>query len=129
MWRSELGERIVHSGYVASRCDYARWLWRSHILPVTSNQDFFGGSVLEAMYCGCFPILPRRLAYPELIPEGRYSECFYEDFEELAEKLDEAVCNFASLETQDLREAARRHDWRDMAPIYDRRFEAVCGGE
>ncbi|MEE9270089.1 MAG: DUF3524 domain-containing protein [Candidatus Krumholzibacteria bacterium] len=126
---SALGERIIHSGYVASRREYAGWLWRSHILPVTSNQDFFGGSVLEAMYCGCFPILPRRLAYPELIPEERYSACFYEEFDELVEKLDEAVCNFTSLETHDLREAARRYDWRDTAPLYDERFEAVRRGE
>jgi len=46
---------------------------------VTSHHDFFGLSVLEAIYCGNYPILPRRLAYPEHFED--YSS-FYDSKEE-----------------------------------------------
>ena len=124
-----LGDRIIHSGYVTSRRAYAEWLHRSHILPVTSNQDFFGGSVVEAMYCGCYPILPRRLAYPERIPAERHTECFYETFDQLVETLDRAVVEFESLDTKSLRVEARRYDWRNMTPRYDRCLAAVARRE
>lgn len=126
---AEFGDRIVHSGYVENRGEYAAWLRRSHILPVTSDQDFFGGSVMEAMYCRCHPILPRRLAYPELLAGERYADCFYGEFDELVEKLDSAIRNFRSLPTDHLRAAACRYDWKEMAPRYDRRLQALRRGE
>ena len=55
----------------------------SDILPITSNQDFFGGSIIEAMYCETTPLLPKRLTYPELfqisyckITDLNYQESF-----------------------------------------------------
>ena len=55
--RRKLGDKIVHFGYVENFEDYARWLYRSDIVPVTSNQDFFGASIVEAVYCGCYPLI------------------------------------------------------------------------
>ena len=37
--------------------EYAKWLWKADIIPVTSNQEFFGASVMEAIYCNTWPIL------------------------------------------------------------------------
>jgi glycosyltransferase involved in cell wall biosynthesis len=65
--KKRLGSRIVHWGYAESREAYARLLGSCDILPVTSRQEFFGMSVAEAMYSGCVPLLPDRLAYPELV--------------------------------------------------------------
>ena len=42
---------IAHWGYSKSLKDYATWLWKSDIIPVTSKQEFFGASVMEAVYC------------------------------------------------------------------------------
>ncbi len=66
--RDILSDHIVHFGFAENYEEYAKWLWQSDIIPVTSIHDFFGVSVVEAIYCGCYPLLPNRLAYPEHVP-------------------------------------------------------------
>ena len=78
--RELLGDKIVHYGYAETFADYAAWLYRSDIIPMTSRQEFFGASLVEALYCGCYPVLPTRLTYPELIPYDRYPDNFYQSF-------------------------------------------------
>lgn len=73
--KEKLEDRIVQWGY--SENGYTHWLQRADCLPVTSRQDFFGGSVVEAMYHNCWPLLPDRLAYPEHIPEAFKGQCLY----------------------------------------------------
>jgi glycosyltransferase involved in cell wall biosynthesis len=72
--RERLGGRIATFGHLPRREDYVRVLWDSDIVASTAVQEFFGIAVMEAAYCGARPLLPRRLAYPELYP----AECFYE---------------------------------------------------
>jgi len=62
-------------------------------LPITSNQDFFGGSVVEAIYCGAYPILPRRLTYPELLPKEYYDNHIYDNDGELYDKVKNCMLN------------------------------------
>ena len=85
--KSELRKEIIHFGWVDSIEKYAELLWRADIIPVTSYQDFFGGSVVEAMYCGCYPLLPNRLSYPEHLQEAShlYSDGLFKEI--LAENL------------------------------------------
>lgn len=123
--KKKLGSRILQFGYVESRKDYARWLCSSDILPVTSNQDFFGISVVEAVYCGCYPLLPRRLSYPELFPPENYPQNFYDDFENLVEKLVKTVEDFGSMEKIDFKGHLRKFDWNHMAPKYDDFLESL----
>lgn len=120
-----LGDRVVHAGYVDDRADYARLLWRANILPVTSRQDFFGASAVEAMYCDCFPLLPRRLAFPELVSAARHDECFYNDFDDLVERLDGAVYDANNGVVTSFREDVARFDWQVMAPHYDAALAGV----
>jgi len=124
-----LSDRILHSGFAESRTDYARWLKRCSIIPVTSHHDFFGASIVEAMYCGCFPLLPRRLSYPELIPDELHQRCFYEPESELVEKLDAAITNVDNPDTGAFRKAAARFDWSVMAPVYDDAFEHLTSSK
>jgi glycosyltransferase involved in cell wall biosynthesis len=116
---AEFGDRIVQFGYVEDRADYASWLWKADILPVTSNQDFFGSSVIEAMYCGCFPLLPDRLAFPELFPPEVRFACFYKDTRDLVERLITAVREIEQIRSVNFRDIAERYDWRRVAPMYD----------
>jgi len=68
-----LGDRLVHIGEPDGRDAYARLLASSDVAVSTASNEFFGLAMIEAAYCGCFPLVPDRLAYPELYPpEMRY---------------------------------------------------------
>jgi glycosyltransferase involved in cell wall biosynthesis len=116
---ADFGDRIVQFGYVEDRAQYANWLWKSDILPVTSNQDFFGSSVVEALYCGCFPLLPERLAFPELFPAELRFACFYRDTDDLVSRIVTAVSRIDQIRRVNFRDVAERYDWRRVAPVYD----------
>ncbi|MEM8600327.1 MAG: DUF3524 domain-containing protein [Bacteroidota bacterium] len=61
-------ERILHYGYAEDFAAYSRLLHRSDVVVSTARHEFFGIAMLEAIHCGCHPVLPNRLTYPELIP-------------------------------------------------------------
>ncbi len=116
--RERLGARLVHYGY-ASETDYARLLWSADVVVSTAIHEFFGVSVVEALYCGARPVLPRRLSYPELLPPELHDDCLYEDFDGLLARLRSA---FEPDAYRDYAEAAHhvgRFDWGVQAPIYD----------
>lgn len=123
--RAGLGQRVVQFGYAEGFESYARWLHSADVLPVTSRQDFFGASVAEAVYCGCRPLLPERLAYPELIPENCRKAVFYYDHQQLVKMLLETVTNPTPADER-LRSAMLRFDWDTMAPLYDGEFEELA---
>ncbi len=69
------GARLECFGRVEGREDYRRLMARSDVVLSTARHEFFGVSVLEAAHFGARPLVPDRLAYPELIPaEHRYSD-------------------------------------------------------
>ena len=119
-------DEIIHFGYANTFREYAELLWQSDILPVTSNQDFFGGSVVEAIYCNCFPILPNRLAYPEHISKNEHHNHFYKTEDELFEKLKHTILNTKKNQSFEmLKNFVSRYDWSILAPIYDSTFEKL----
>ncbi len=85
--RARLGGRLVHYGYAESEADYARLLWDADVVLSTAIHEFFGVSIVEAIYCGCRPVLPHRLSYPELLPPEAHDACLYTGFEDLLAKL------------------------------------------
>ena len=82
--RERLRDHIVQWGTVESFCEYASWLHAADLLPVTSRQDFFGISAVEAMYCNVVPLLPNRLAFPEHVNDDAY---LYDSDRELLDML------------------------------------------
>jgi len=132
--RERLGERILHFGYAKDFAEYAAWLRRADILPVTSTHDFFGCSVVEAIYSGCLPILPRDLAYPEhLSPQvggtdslgAVLEKCFYEGFNDLLRRLEWAITNIEEVRRTSFKSFVSRYAWDNMAPLYDREMEKI----
>ncbi len=68
-----MGERLAHVGEPEDRDEYARLLASSDVAVSTAVNEFFGLAMVEAAYAGCYPLVPDRLAYPELYPpEMRY---------------------------------------------------------
>jgi glycosyltransferase involved in cell wall biosynthesis len=120
--RKRLGNRIVQSGYAEDFAEYARWLWRADILPVTSNHDFFGASVVQAIHCGCFPLLPDRLAFPEHLPGDLRERFLYSSTEDLITRLRALIVEHPVTADPALREFVGKYDWKNMAKIYDEKF-------
>ena len=118
--KKSLKKHIVQFGFIQSFEDYAKWLWKADILPVTSNQDFFGGSIMEAVYCKTIPLLPSRLTYPELFHIDNNPQLFYEDESDLLEKLTIAVQDISELRQDNYQKIAEKYSWSNMVEIYDR---------
>ncbi len=90
-----LSEHIDHWGYVDNQATYWQHLAEADIVVSTANHEFFGIAVLEAIAAGAYPILPNRVAYPEIIeiltsqiPELNQSDFIYKgDRDSLISKL------------------------------------------
>ena len=120
-----LSEKIIKWGYVKSKKEYAKWLGQSDILPVTSNQEFFGASVMESIYCNTWPILPNRLTYPELLPKELHHSHLYNNREELTKKLIWGINNLSIIRKKKLSFVSRPFDWNTIAPIYDKTLDKI----
>ena len=83
-------DHIVQYGFVGDRAKYLEWLGQGAVVISTAIQENFGMSVVEAIRYGCFPLLPDRLSYPEILPEVMHPLCLYTTEGELVEKL----CHF-----------------------------------
>ena len=119
--QAALRDHIVHWGYAASQADYAQWLWRADLLPVTGRQDFFGGSVVEAMYCGVQPLLPNRLAYPGHVPAAFREAVLYDDLADLQARLRRSL-QAGRVTPLPCREWVQGYDWAVLSPRYDDLF-------
>jgi len=122
-FREKFGDRLLQCGYAESYEEYARWLWRADILPVTSIQDFFGVSITEAIYCDTFPLLPRRLAYPEIIPPEKEPDCYYDGVDDLPEKLEKIIRNIENYRIRSLKSYVESYRWQLLAVRYDEIFK------
>jgi glycosyltransferase involved in cell wall biosynthesis len=115
--RDQLGARLVHYGYAETEAEYAWLLWSADIVLSTAIHEFFGVSVVEAIYCGCLPVLPARLSYPELLPAEAHARCLYAGSEALLAKLRAALAD--PVAPPELRAHVARFDWSVMGPRYD----------
>ena len=123
--RERLADRVVQFGFVDNFAAYADWLWRADILPVTSLHDFFGGSVVQAIHCNCYPLLPQRLAYPEHIPPGHHGAHFYSGFDDLVMRLEGLLRETRERRRENMQSFVACYDWQRMAPVYDDLFETM----
>jgi hypothetical protein len=127
--RSHLGEKVVHYGYVASKQDYMAWLQKGFVAVSTAVQENFGIAMVEAMRNGCLPLLPHRLAYPEILPEEFHDGFMYRGEDDLVGKLavmllhPERFCPHRPV----LADMMGRHAWPSVIDRYDRELELLAG--
>ncbi len=119
------GDRISHYGYVEDFAKYSSLLHQADIVVSTSLHEFFGVAIMEAIYCGCHPLLPNRLSYPELIPSAlpgppNHSPILYETEDDLCSILESILRGTTKLLTAEtLRTIPARLDWRKHVVHYD----------
>jgi glycosyltransferase involved in cell wall biosynthesis len=117
--KEALAGHIVQWGRVDKAEEYASLLWAADVVVSTAVHEFFGVAVVEAVYCGCRPVLPRRLSYPEIIPREVHGEVLYEPGE-LVPALVRALAEPRAWSEDWQRTWVARFDWGTMRDIHDR---------
>jgi glycosyltransferase involved in cell wall biosynthesis len=117
--KQRLADKLEHFGYQKSRSEYAQLLQRADIVVSTAYQENFGLSIAEAAAAGCFPLLPERLSYPEIIPQKYHAVCLYKNDAELEKRIGELLSGRCSAAPAGLSEAMRAYSWPTLIEIYD----------
>lgn len=128
------GSRILHYGYAEDREQYSRLLHQADIVVSTALHEFFGIAIMEAVYCGCHPVLPNRLTYPELVPDNLHrpllhAPVLYDDEEHLFQVLQALMeGEERPLPIEKLRQIPETLDWSVKSREYDDLFARVAEG-
>jgi len=133
--RQRFAEQIARWGYQPSRAEYWRALAEADVFVSTAIHEFFGISAVEATAAGCYPLLPRRLAYPEVFgmedPRQRQRH-FYDG---TADGLTGRLIDLAAAKEQGqlwpadsegLAHAMNRFRWTELAGRYDSELESLA---
>ncbi|WP_240695833.1 DUF3524 domain-containing protein [Candidatus Chloroploca sp. Khr17] len=123
--RERWANHLLHWGYAPDRASYARLLHQADLVVSTAAQEFFGIGVIEALACGCEPVLPDYLNYPDLLPRLWHNTCLYDHrggAAALAVALEAALARVGAIPRATWQALASPYDWQQMAPLYDRIF-------
>jgi len=132
--REEFADRIRHWGYQETRAEYEAVLLEADVFVSTAVHEFFGLSAVEAVLAGAYPILPERLAYPEILGLGQQAgvESFFYDGspQMLADRLTGLAGSLSegsilSDRARDIRQRLERFQWPTLAPVLDIAIEGV----
>ena len=125
--RTVLADRIVVDDY-PSRDEYLKWLAAGDIVISSAIHENFGLSVVEAVAAGCWPLLPRRLAYPEVLPIEEHERCLWDSEEDFTEKLAQVIRmdpGERSGKNAALSRSMEKYDWSRQAFKLDSRLNDI----
>ena len=127
--RRHFADRIDHWGFLPDHRTYRSVLQDADVVVSTAHHEFFGLAVVEAVAAGCFPMVPNRLAYPEVL--GREPVFFHDgtardlahQLERLADRVrDGVIWEGVSRPCERLNE---RYGWKQRAPAMDDAIESL----
>ncbi len=125
--RKEFAGHIDRWGYQKNRSEYENALAEADLIVSTTEHEFFGISVVEAIAAGCYPVLPKQLSYPEILglnQDDNRENFFYDSsIKTLAERLaalarrieEEKFRN----EQRKATELMQRFKWKNLTAILD----------
>ncbi len=126
--RQKLAAHIDHFGHYQSTAEYRHVLGRADLVVSTAVHEFFGLAVVEAMAAGCFPVLPDRLSYPELLPAELHSLALYQRDDELAARLGVLLASPPEVShSRALATQARRFGWETRVAEFDAALKQAVG--
>jgi glycosyltransferase involved in cell wall biosynthesis len=132
--KAYFAENIDLWGYQQTRAQYEHALKQADVFVSTAKHEFFGISAVEAAFAGAYPVLPNRLAYPEIFGLGTEKgaeEFFYDGTViELVEKLSNLSekVGQGSLWNRDNRKVIHlleRLKWNNMITVLDDAIENI----
>ncbi|GIW98347.1 MAG: glycosyl transferase family 1 [Pirellulaceae bacterium] len=125
--REVAGQRIRFDAFAQSPEEYWRQLGQIDVVVSTADHEFFGIGVCEAIEAGVVPLLPNRLAYPEILhritgsPQAdRY---LYTSLDDAAQRLESWLSDPAAHLPP--APSMQRYHWPRMAEEYDARIESI----
>jgi|SRR5690625_660157 len=127
------GDHITHFGYVEDLNTYSKLLHSGDIVVSTATYEFFCVAIMEAIYCGCHPLVPNRLHYPELIPDTLHkpllhAPVIYDTEDDLFRYLKQLLSGETRpLPKTSLQKINRHMDWSRRITDYDDLFEELAG--
>ncbi len=126
--QNEFCQHIGHFGMIESRSAYLETLRSSHIVISTALHEFQGLSILEAVACGCIPVVPDRLSYAEFIPGEFLYPSWIEDEDKEAEALASQLIQPAADHAQNalpLAPCIDEFSWKRLAHRYETILENI----
>lgn len=125
------GGNITHFGYVENEEEYSKLLHKGDIVISTATYEFFCLAIMEAIYCGCHPLVPNRLHYPDIIPEALHdpllhAPVLYETEDDLFHYLKDLLMGEQKpLPKTSLQKINKHLDWPKHIEKFDRLFEKI----
>lgn len=122
--KKRFADEIVHWGYQPTREAYRAVLREADVVVSTARHEFFGLAVAEAVAAGCFPVLPKRLAYPEVF--GDEPGFYYDGTPDgLASRLGELAGRGLPMDRGTAAQCVERYAWANAAAAMDDALERV----
>jgi glycosyltransferase involved in cell wall biosynthesis len=133
--REYFAGHIDRWGYQKTGTEYEQALTQADVFVSTAQHEFFGITSVEAILAGAYPMLPRLLAYPEILGlnHDKHAEEFFYDgsVDHLANTLAtlaERVRNDClwSEESRRVAQSMERFTWSNLVDALDKAVERVC---